>query len=181
MKTVLFSLIMGLSSFSWAQSFEGMWSQDCRVVDDDIEQISIQVHGDEWTWQGVGFDQEDCQSPYLLYQETYQAKKSEPITRTDVALDLQTIEVSYTPLTDEVAESLSLISFCGHSDWKSQVKTVVTGETCEDRSVRRSGEMYFQKAGFNEAGLAWGQLTDSLDGSSVDRRPVDFEARPFHK
>ena len=181
MKKIIFCLVLGLPSLLWAASFDGVWTQDCEVIDGDVLQIKIQVSGNEWIWQGVGFEEARCQKPYLIYAEAYSAKQTKAVNETDFEVDLVTKEISYTPLSSEVAEALNQSGFCGIHNWKLKIPSIVTGQNCDDRQIRKVGDLYYQRAQLNQNALSWGLVSAAEDGSAAEKRPKTFEPLLFKK
>ena len=181
MKMSLLCLSLLIPNFLWAAGFDGSWAQDCQVVDGDVLQIKINVSGSEWIWQGVGFEEANCQKPYLQYEEAYSAKQTKAVNESDFEIDLMTKEISYTPLSAEVADALNQATLCGLHAWKLNQKTIVTGLNCDDRQIRKVGDMYFQKAKLQSDVLSWGLVSDANDGSSAAKRPQIFEPLNFKK
>ena len=182
MKSLLFCLSFFIPSLLWASSFDGSWKQDCQVVDDgDLIQVGLNISGDDWTWQGYGFEEANCKTPYIVYEETYSTKEVIATSDHEYDLNFATKEISYTPLSAEVAEALNEVGFCDIQTWKVNVKTSVTGKHCEDREIRKAGDAYFQKVSLADSSLLWGLVSETLDGSTEAKRPSTYESLPFKK
>lgn len=165
---------------------EGHWTQGCQLTpDDDVIEMSIDVNGDQLRVQGYGFEENGCQVPYIYYEESYSVQSFSQTTAPQTYnLNLETKEIAYTPLTEEVALALNEGSFCGVENWKMKVKTVVTGGRCNDEDLKRKDDIYFQSIRLvpdAPTSFHWGLTNHTLDGSSADKRPQNYEDLPFLK
>lgn len=182
MKTLILIFTFCIPSLLWAGSLQGHWKQDCQIIEgDDVIQVELDVSGDIWKWQGYGFEDEKCKIPYIAYEEVYSAEKVVEIASGKFDLDFIANEISYTPLSREVAEALNMARYCEIQDWKDHQKTLVTGRACDDRQLRRAGDRSYQRIKTVEDGLWWGLYSDSMDGSTPAKRPESYETLMFKR
>jgi hypothetical protein len=145
--------------------------------------MQLQIYGQQLDFQGFGFEDENCKKPYIFYEERYVVKSFslKSGNSNEYNVNLSTKEISYTPLSDQVARALNEGSFCGLNEWQDHVKTTVTGGACNGDRLRKKEETYFQTLRLAENYISWGLLTNTLDGSSELKRPQAYEDLPFKK
>jgi hypothetical protein len=152
-----------------AQAFAANYVQPCRVENDsDYLQATLLTVQNNWTWKDSG-----CQLPYLIYQRVYAAAEQ------GTNLNLTVQSASYTALTDTTTDSLNGISWCGFSDWQTNVAKDVTGKTCEDYQVPSMGNTIYSIIKTDGSSLWVGEESQGHDGSSEAQRYSQLTAQPF--
>lgn len=169
-----------------AQSPAYHYQTSCYQAGDDTLSSSMQFQGTNWTQKHTAFEDEACQTPYLIYSTTYQAPANIQASKVTASgpVDLKVTEVSYTLLTDEVARALNMSGWCGFSDWKANVPKVVTGLQCDDYAVPALNSTLYTtydiSIGSHGPQLHMGDRTDAQNGSSPDKRATTLEALTYY-
>lgn len=150
---MLKNMILGLIVFSLSQTLlandiQGQFIQPCQTIDDDTIQQSLIFSQDyknqktqpkltaQLTWEISAFEDEKCQIPYLKISRQFDiiAKSSSSVT-------VKTIQVTYLAISDEIAESLNYINYCGYTDWTAGEPKDVTGRVCDDYQQLKIDEL----------------------------------------
>ncbi|MNJ99907.1 hypothetical protein D3C87_176880 [compost metagenome] len=155
------------------------WTTECYSTDEDILQEELFQKDGRWEHTHVAYEEENCQKAYLRFQQVSKARLA------GQKLDLTHVETSYTPLSEEVAEALNSVAWCGISHWRQHEKQVVTGLVCGDYKAAQAGDMTYSI--FKVSSLSktvrvflWGKATPALDGKSEATRFQDLNERPFY-
>lgn len=178
MSAIRYSLILFLVPLQLMASHT--FSQNCRAIGDDYLKFSIETDnvdiqsGSSFTLKITAFEDEKCQSEYLQYNQYFTVDK----IHTD-KINLKTIKVTYTSLTDEVSRALRLIKYCDFADWKTKTEINVTGQMCDDFQQLAKDDIFYQIIKSTPSQLQFGQLTDALDGRSSEKRPTDFDSLDY--
>lgn len=179
MKILICLLALSFSVLTAQASGKTQWKTECYKVDDDVLREELIQNNLQWLHNHVAYEDDNCQTPYLRYQQVSTARIS------GHQLDLTHVETSYTALTDEVAEALNLIAWCEITDWKSQEKRIVTGKDCGDFKPRSEGEVTYtffeiRAISATERIFNWGEASESHDGSTPTRRHIMGSPHPFY-
>lgn len=175
----LFFLIILLALQSQAQQ---VYSQSCKtILDDDYVQFSIENKSADFkkndlvNLKVIAFEDDECQTPYLKFHQYFKVEN-----RNETQLDLKTIKVTYTALTQEVANALNLIKYCGIKNWKPAIETNVTGNICDEYRQLAVGDPYFQIIQIQDGFLKFGPLHDKkFDGRQPSHRPLEFDSLDY--
>jgi len=205
-------VVSHFTSLSWAlapvmQIESGLWQQDCRLVNDDwiraklvFTEESVQSgvtnlksnrrplsQQGRLEWVRVGFEEENCQKPYLEYSLLFAY-----LFDNQNKIDLLVKEAAYTPLTDEVAEALNLVSYCGSRNWKKNHRQVVSGQDCDGfhppqkeaklfwiLQLSESGSGQMRERGGGQSQILWGEPRLGSEGESELSRVRNFDDLPY--
>ncbi|WP_413288650.1 hypothetical protein [Bdellovibrio sp. HCB337] len=177
----MMSWILLLSQVVFASPvLEGSFVRSCYLVGDDALQAQVQVHSGSWIQTFTAYEEETCQTPYLIYE----VQSAADIHGNDV--DLEVREVSYQSLSDEVTRALNMVNYCGFTNWKTKQKRVVTGLECDEFQAPRLGEKTYTryqlsaKAGSSEQ-LLLGTAEGVQDGKTPNTRHHAFETLPYQR
>lgn len=175
------TLFIWLFNFAFAASApEGIYERPCMMFgDEDVLSSELIIQKNIWTTTHTAFEDTACEMPYLVFQTRYKAK----LQKTDV--DLTALEFSYTVLTDEVAEALNFIEYCGFHDWQKDITKTVTGLQCADFTVPASGEITYSIFEYNETGAINSELYLGVpsvfrDGKTPEARHDQTEIWPYY-
>lgn len=178
MKSV-FALVLILSLQSQATE---VYRQACHVIgEDDYVEYSIEMQNavqpqSAFALKLTAFEDENCETPYLQYNQYFHVADFQ-----NGLLNLETEKITYTALSDEVAEALTLIHYCDVKTWKAQNEQAVTGKVCDDYEQLSEKQTLFQILNFTEAGLQFGEISSKQDGRSEKLRPTVFDSVGFTK
>lgn len=172
--TLVFSALQGKT--------QQIYSQNCKtILDDDYVQFTIENESLDFkknaffTIKVTAFEDDECQTPYLKFHQYFKV-----ISRNEIQLDLKTIKVTYTALTQEVANALNLIKYCGIKNWKPAIETNVTGNICDEYRQLALGDLYFQIIQIQDGFLKFGPLHDKkYNGRQPSSRPVAFDSLEY--
>ena len=158
-------------------SFGRVYEQGCRVIgEDDYVKYSVITNeiipGKTFTLQITAFEDENCLTPYLQYQQLFQIAAID-----GEKINFITKEISYTPLSDETSDALNMISYCDANDWKTHAATLVTGKLCNDYQQLHLDQSWFQILKVEPDGLSMGLTTLKLDGRSDSLRPITYDLK----
>jgi len=171
-------LFLFLPFIGQAQVLDGTWIKACQQAQDDFISSELKITQDEWHFLYHGFEELDCQKKYLQFESFLKASMQ------GSHLDFLVLDVLYTPLTEEVAAALNLISFCGFKNWKMQERKSVLNRICESVDSYRLGQMIYSLLQFRQnpkLSLFIGASTDSSDGSSSEKRHQIYEDSAYEK
>jgi hypothetical protein len=170
----MMKLILSLSALLLgAQAFASTYVQPCRVENSDDYLEATLLMQNNWTWRETAYEDSGCQLPYLVYERVYAPAEQ------GANLNLTVQSASYTSLTDTTTDSLNGISWCGFSDWQTNVAKNVTGKTCEDYQVPAVGDVIYSIIKTDGSNLWLGEESQGHDGSTEAERYSQLVAQPF--
>lgn len=150
MRTLKTSLIF-LSFFLLGLNSNALvFEQNCHIVnDEDVLKMALIFTdpnlSDRVTWRTTAFEDENCKTPYIIFDRLFQF-----ISNTPSEILLISLESSYTPISDEVAEALNMMNYCELNTWQAGQKQVVTGRTCQDYvQLREYQQITYSQSGFD--------------------------------
>ena len=158
-------------------TINGSYLRPCYIVDTDALTTRMTIQDSKWTLTHTAFEDENCKTPYLIYEIQYKTKTESN------AIDMTTVEASYTSLSDEVARSLNYIGYCGFGDWKKGVKKVVTGKMCDEYQAPASGDITYSIFTLKNDGkeLFVGTASGNADGRTPESRYDQVDPLPLIK
>lgn len=175
------TLFIWLFNFAFAASApEGIYERPCMMFEDeDVLSSELIIKDNTWTTTHTAFEDTACETPYLIFQTIYKTKSQAN------EVDLTAVEFSYTILTDEVAEALNFIEYCGFHDWQTGISKDVTGLQCSDFTVPASGEKIYSVIEYNEAGPLGSELYLGIpsifrDGKTPETRHDQTDIWPYY-
>ncbi len=178
MKNFLFLvLLFSIKSFAF-ESF----NQTCHVIgEDDYVQFQIEIEhpiqiGSIFNLKMTAFEDENCSIPYLKYNQYFIVD----LLQAD-RLNLKTLQVTYTTLSDEVSEALNMIQYCGSLDWKTSSEMIVTGKVCDEFQQLATNQSFFQIFKRNGDQISLGQIDHLNDGRLETKRPYLWDEFGFTK
>jgi hypothetical protein len=173
MKIILFAItnLYVLAAFAAELPVSGVFKKSCFAVSDDMLSEQIAVHGNEWTLTHTAYEDGACKTPYIHFEIQYRAQGYQQ------NLDLEVTASSYTALSNEVAETLNLINYCGFADWKKDEKRIVTGLTCDEFTAPKKGEILYTVFDISNEGqrLFLGKEEKGSDGMSEQTRHTTLD------
>ncbi|WP_413294809.1 hypothetical protein ACLSU7_06820 [Bdellovibrio sp. HCB185ZH] len=158
------------------QSIDGDYMKACHLMEDDSLISHLSIKGTRWNFSHVAYEDDKCTKAYLVYEETYKVKS------VDREIDMTTVKVTYTSLTDNVTEALNMINWCGFSDWKTNEARVVTGKVCDEYKVPGEGNILYttyQVKAQTPLQIFMGTASSELDGKTPQTRYQLTERFPF--
>ena len=171
------ALLTGLFSITAvATPVEGTYVRTCYIEGEDVLESQIQIKNDLWLRIFTGYEEPACQSAWIQYQESYRVSLSP--TENHSLLNLEVQNVWYTVLTDEVAEVLNSVAYCGIQNWKSQERREVTGLECDEYQVPAAGSKIYARAQISEKSILFSQKDETHDGLSEKTRHKNWEPHP---
>lgn len=182
MKTLAFILISLMTMKLWAQELppQGTFVRPCYAVSDDILNSEIQISGSAWSTKFTAFEESGCKTAYLVFETLYSIQHQEPHPSGFHKLDLSVQEVSYTPLSDEVAEALNFMTYCGFDNWKKDEKKIVTGLICDEFEAPAKGTILYTIFQISkEASLMLGTESKGAEGFSENTRHQHLDKKEY--
>lgn len=173
MKFLVF-LFFSLISLGIA-SEKSLWRTECYQVGEDILQEDLHFSETAWTRIFTAFEDEHCEIPYLRFEQSYKVKT------TGHDADLTHLETAYTPLSEETAEALDFIDWCGLHSWQAHEKKIVTGQDCGDYLPPKLGEMSYTIFRKDSQGLRLGKAGPGYNGKTPESRHQDLHEYLFQK
>jgi hypothetical protein len=176
-----FGFLAGLL-FSLQVSALENYTQACRVIgEDDYVQYQIEAEtplrtGSQFNLKLTAFEDENCTIPYLHYNQYFSVEGLQGEN-----LNLKTVKVTYTTLSDEVSDALNMIQYCGLKDWKTNSETGVTGQVCDDFPQLKYEQTFFQLFKQDHNALWIGLISPQKDGRDESQRPVNWDELGFTK
>lgn len=157
-----------------------LYSQPCRAIGDDFVKFNIEIdstsliQGSVFNFKVTAYEDQTCKTPYLKFDQyfTVESLRSEKI-------NLKTLKVTYTSLSDEVSEALRLINYCDIPDWQTGREISVTGKVCDDYQQLNKNDVFYQILHLNTDSLMFGETTDIYDGRSQNKRPIHFDSSNY--
>ncbi len=127
-----------------ANDIQGTFTQPCQTFDTDTIQQSLVFSKAETnqklqtnlTWEIQAFEDEKCQISYLKISRQFDV-----VALSSQSVKVKTTVLTYTAISEEVAESLNYINYCGYSDWTAGEVKDVTGRICDDYQQLNSNEL----------------------------------------
>lgn len=158
-----------------AQTIPAQYLRSCHDIDSDYLTTSLSVENSDWTITHTAFEDSICETPYLNYEVKYKTRRFEN------NLDMTTLEVSYTALSQPISNVLNQINYCGFSDWNAFEKKIVTGKVCDDFQAPKAGEMIYSIFVTKNNGddLYLGMASGQANGKSPERRHADLDPLVF--
>lgn len=135
-KIILSLMIFSLSQSLLASDLQGHFTQPCQTIDADTIQQSLNFVEMQLTWEISAFEDEKCQTPYLKI-----SRKFDVVALSSQSVTVKTIQVTYAAVSEETAESLNYINYCGYTDWTAGEIKDVTGLVCDDYQQLKSNEL----------------------------------------
>ena len=144
-KKIIFSLVIfSLSQSLLATDLQGQFVQPCQTIDDDtIQQSLIFISSQSaarlaarLAWEISAFEDEKCQTPYLKI-----SRRFDVVAQSSQSITVKTIQIAYTAVSEETAESLNYINYCGYTDWATGEVKDVTGRICDDYQQLKNNEL----------------------------------------
>lgn len=169
-------LVLFFPVILWAKpDLKIYWKKGCEQIGEDYLSSQLYISSEAWLFTDWAFEDPGCQKKYLQFERVFRAD----LVAGD--LDLQVKDVLYTPLTEEVAEALNLIGFCGLKNWQTGVSRSVIQRFCESVDNYQQDQMIFSIWKFDNEGIFVGQATPGFDGSSPDKRHQSLESSAYQK
>lgn len=180
MKLAILATVIALSAQTLAQNaLDGAWEKPCEQIQEDFVRSSLRIENDLWHFIHWGFEEADCKKNYIQFERVFKA------TAHWSQLDLEVQDVLYTPLTEEVANALAAVHFCGFQDWKVGVRKSVLNQACESVDNYRSGQIIYTRAHptavESKSLLYIGEGSEGFDGTSPEKRHRFFEIYAYEK
>lgn len=135
-KMILSLMIFSLSQSLLASDLQGLYAQPCQTIDDDTIQQSLNFTAMQLNWEVSAFEDEKCQTPYLKI-----SRKFDIVALSSQSVTVKTIQITYTAVSEETAESLNYINYCGYADWAAGEIKDVTGRICDDYQQLKNSEL----------------------------------------
>lgn len=112
-------------------ALEGMWeARDCSQQFLGV----LAVVGIEMQYKRSFFATSDttCAQPLALYvaKENYTLRGPAPFVAGASEIDYRLLAITMTPLSATTASTWNTNTYCGYSDWQSNVAKEITGRTC---------------------------------------------------
>lgn len=143
--------------------------------DSDTLSASLEIQGDVWKITRTAYEDDQCQKAYLLFTIRSQAQQNED------QLNLQTQQVSYTALSDQVSRALNDISYCGFQDWQTNQAKIVTGHACEDYQTPKQDQVIYSRSKNQDGKLFLGQASADKNGQTPEQRFEDLGDGPYER
>lgn len=168
-----FFVLFFLTQSTWALE---IYQQACRVIGED-DYVQYQIERED---QGslnlklTAFEDENCEVPYLQYNQYFQVENLQ-----GNRLNLKTEKITYTALSEEVAEALNLIEYCGINSWSEKSEIGVTGKICDEHQQLAKDEILFQILDVQTSQIRFGKITPQQDGRDERHRPTEWDELAF--
>jgi hypothetical protein len=149
----------------------------CYSIDDDVLKEELNQSGDTWQHRYIAYEKENCEVPYLYFDNSFAVKQD------GNKLDLTYQDISYTPLSSEVAEALNLSKWCGLTGWKKDEAQNVLSKECGDYKAPKKGQGLYSIYELRKEGteLALGVESKDHKGDTAETRHDKLSDRVFLK
>lgn len=109
--------------------FQGFWIKPCAQIEDDNWMFrELQIAESTWALKTKLNEESECSGPtYLSYEETWQAS-----VQNDQVV-LTSVSVTMTPESQETAEALNLMDYCGIHNWQAHQMQNISGKICQEQ------------------------------------------------
>lgn len=170
----LFALILTLafSISARAQLTDGIYKQPCFLAEEDYIEASWSIQSGEWKHTRVAYEEGQCQTPWLSYEETYQLSflKFNKV-------NFLNLGARYKAHSAEVAKALNAIAFCEIQNWQAHQWQNVGGKICQNFTPPRPQQAIYSIISIFDGGFQIGKATATANGLSEETR--HRELSPF--
>lgn len=176
MKFILILSIFLSSELGWGQ-IKGLWVQPCQNVDGEFISSEMDLSAKKVQIRYWGYEDDRCQKKYIQFE-----MRMESFWGDEGQVDFQVQNVFYTPLTDEVRDSLNLIRFCGISTWQTNQAESVIDKNCDSVTHYQKNQEIFSIYRFEgQDQLFLGERDEIFDGSSEAKRHRKLQKIAYQK
>ena len=160
-----------------AQNIDGAYTKPCYFSDDaDALTSHLKIQGSNWTLSHVAYEDNKCETPYLIFDLAYTAKTD------GQNVDMTAVQATYTSLSEVVTGVLNQIQWCGFSDWKTNEPKNASGRTCEDFVPPRTGDVLYSTFLMkDDSHLYLGMDSKGFNGKTPATRHKQIDNSPFNR
>jgi hypothetical protein len=161
-----------------AMSFQGQWEKACQPTQGGSGQAEkLIVQNDTWVRQTFIYQDQECRSqPFLLITHSWKASPESE------NFNMETMKMTYTPLTMGQASWMRAIEFCDDENWEVDQENDVTGKVCSGFQMPNQGQMTYSIIQFKDEtrkSLKLGRISPDRDGKTAATRFHLYEEREF--
>ncbi len=170
-------ILVFLSLLTNAANLDGNWQMACKgTADEDFYRPQLKIEGDNWTEEIPFFEEAGCKTEYLSFTLSWKA------TGQKQNLDLYHQAFLVTPKTNETAEGLNMIKYCGLTKWQAGKSQNISGRYCGDVGAAYPvGTKIYSIMKWENEKLWLGVSSKTADGKTPSTRHVTFENEPYLK
>lgn len=172
LKTAILTAVSMAFSCSAFAAVDGLYTSDCQVIDTASATISFDFSAKDLSLiqsQRVYIDKKCKTLGYdLIISGPYTLSKSG-------AFDYRLVTLTLTPLSALVASTFNSQKVCGLTGWANGKPQSVSGLNCSGQEIPTAGTLIYDIVKEVTGGIQTGKTTDTLDGSTAEKRPTAVE------
>lgn len=182
MKALIIMALATVYSVANAGEFDGTWLSNCTASGTTNERSQVVIENNHAVLQTTQYKDNQCSVPTATGQTSGPVEF--PADYGASKFDLTHEEFTITLKEAGVVKMANMFEYCGISNWQKDVPMDVAGKSCGEGTIfPAKGDKYYSLVAINENGqLLVGKITDTLNATSPELRPVELETQyPFVK
>lgn len=179
---MLFSklLVVGALCVSGAAMAEvqGLYQADCWSVQEEGLSVGRSVNFEKETATQVQTIYGDLTCAQAAYSFTFQG----PVAiAEDGAVDFTSASIQLTAIDARIAASFAAAKLCGIADWEAGVAKEVAGLDCGGTQIPAANSVTYDRVKEVAGGIVFGAVTEDKDGSTLEKRPTEYDETTVFK
>jgi hypothetical protein len=168
---------LGLSSMAMAD-IQGLYQADCWSIQEEGLSVGRSINFEKETATQVQTIYGDLTCAQPAYSFTFQGPYS---IAADGAADFTSASIQLTALDERIAASFAAAGLCGISNWEAGVAQEVAGLDCGGTQIPAVNSVTYDRVKEVQGGLVFGAVTDEKDGTTLEKRPTDYDESTIFK
>jgi len=157
---------------------QGLYQADCWSVEEDGLSVgrSINFEKETATQLQTIYGDLTCAAP--AYTFTFQGPYA---IEAGGAIDFTSASIQLTAVDDRIAASFAAARLCGIADWETGVAQEVAGLDCGGTQIPAANSVTYDLVKEVEGGIVFGAATEDKDGSTLEKRPTEYDEATIFK
>lgn len=181
-KTMIFSKLLVASALCVSGAamagVQGLYQADCWSVQDEGLSVGRSINFEKETATQVQTIYGDLTCAQPAYSFTFEG----PYTiAQDGATDFTSSSIQLTALDARIAASFAAAQLCGIADWEAGVAKEVAGLDCGGTQIPAANSVTYDRVKEVEGGIVFGAVTEEKDGSTLEKRPTEYDETTLFK
>lgn len=157
---------------------QGLYQADCWSVQEEGLSVGRSVNFEKETATQVQTIYGDLTCAQPAYSFTFQG----PYTiDADGAADFTSASIQLTALDARIAASFAAAKLCGFANWEAGVAQEVAGLDCGGTQIPAANSVTYDRVKEVAGGIVFGAVTEDKDGSTLEKRPTEYDETTIFK
>ncbi len=157
---------------------QGLYQADCWSVQEEGLSVGRTVNFEKETATQVQIIYGDLTCAQPAYSFSFQGPFS---IDADGAADFTSASIQLTALDARIAASFAAAKLCGIASWEAGVAQEVAGLDCGGTQIPAANSVTYDRVKEVEGGIVFGAVTEDKDGSTLEKRPTEYDEATVFK